>query len=71
MKLFGMIGEALPEHAQLGPAPHIGIVPTRWYRRGSCLVHGIFLVYDKNFDLSSFIFCMSYDKMFCATKVLK
>lgn len=42
MKLFGMIGEALPEHAQLGPALHIGIVPTRWYRRGSCLVHGIF-----------------------------
>lgn len=58
MKLVGIIGEALPEHAWLGPALHIGIVPIRWYRRGSCLVHGI-LFY---FNLSSFIFCMSYDK---------
>lgn len=41
VKLVGIIGEALPEHAQLGPALYMGIVPIKCYRRGS-LVHGIF-----------------------------
>lgn len=43
MKLFVVIDEALLERAQLVPALHIRTVPIRWYRRGSCLVHGFFL----------------------------